>query len=368
MYSTPRFSDAEDKVTNTNTIEAITLENKLIKISPSYVLTDEYKLSPDTGIIDYVLNIENIDFGLIKKQSSTIEINKRVKHIKISAGDLTLVDAEVNDDKTGFKNADDVLLSTYLPPSKSAPFGMIQTAIDGVYPLNLEVQYEISVKGENLTDEVKQNIKIFDYLDSKYGSVKENLGYELLTKDKTVDNINSYTEILNASNIINTAMEINYDIYMKNTQLAYSDVIRAIYDGWTNIINKESALANKNNVNAASEAKLYNKKVYELTSLENDFKNSNATNINASYTYTALSTIANNKDNINFVNDVEVVGVEADDNNPLENLYDRAEEIIITPPYGENKNLPNAIIISIVALGTVLVVLIGKKLIKKKTN
>ena len=368
MYSTPRFSDAEDKVTNTNTIEAITLENKLIKISPSYVLTDEYKLSPDTGIIDYVLNIENIDFGLIKKQSSTIEINKRVKHIKISAGDLTLVDAEVNDDKTGFKNADDVLLSTYLPPSKSAPFGMIQTAIDGVYPLNLEVQYEISVKGENLTDEVKQNIKIFDYLDSKYGSVKENLGYELLTKDKTVDNINSYTEILNASNIINTAMEINYDIYMKNTQLAYSDVIRAIYDGWTNIINKENALANKNNVNAASEAKLYNKKVYELTSLENDFKNSNATNINASYTYTALSTIANNKDNINFVNDVEVVGVEADDNNPLENLYDRAEEIIITPPYGENKNLPNAIIISIVALGTVLVVLIGKKLIKKKTN
>ena len=161
MYSTPRFSDAEDKVTNTNTIEAITLENKLIKISPSYVLTDEYKLSPDTGIIDYVLNIENIDFGLIKKQSSTIEINKRVKHIKISAGDLTLVDAEVNDDKTGFKNADDVLLSTYLPPSKSAPFGMIQTAIDGVYPLNLEVQYEISVKGENLTDEVKQNIKIY---------------------------------------------------------------------------------------------------------------------------------------------------------------------------------------------------------------
>ena len=359
---TPRYSDAKGDIVIDNKKQATTLLDKPIVISPSYDLADPendgYYRKPGETI--WRFDIKNIDFGIIKKVFAQFKIDKRVKHIKISTGSMVLVNADVNDEQTGFKNAEDVLFfSKYIQPDNTT-YGMIITEIDGLYPLEVEVTYEVELKLKNidkLTQEQKNKIKIFDYLDKKYANIKQISGYSSLTLDEYNTMFNRKT-----STPEYTEIEREYEKYWSTSSIEPRKLIESIYDEWISIAKNEGKT-----VKDAANAKISGRNIYELTNLEEQLKALDHDET-ISFEFTASTIAANNKDNINYLNDVEIVGIDTDDDNPIENLYDRAEEVIITPPTGENKNIPNAIIISIVALGSIVVLAIGGKLIKKKTK
>ena len=345
LIEEPRYSDAQgDEKQNDNTKVSSTLTDKPIKIGIE--VESKYKAYLINNEIVYKFEIKNLDFGLIKKPEQKILIEKKIKHIKISSGTMTLVDAEIKekDGLSGFENPSEVLFATYLPESEANPFGEIKTEIEGVFPIDVEVTYQIDVTANNVSNEDKQNLKIYDYLDDSFSNIiNANREYELLS-------VGDYDE---TTTIIDKAYE-NYKI----TGLVENEkqkVISRIFDEWkdTNSISTKAA-------------KLNNKKVVELTGLEGLIKG-NSSNDTVSFEYTAQAKLANDETDLVLVNDVEIVGANEEKySNSYENLIDRAERVVITPPTGENKNNVDTIMITITSLISAIILAGGIKLIKKK--
>ena len=186
--------------------------------------------------------------------------------------------------------------------------------------------------------------EIYDYLDDSFSNIiNANREYELLS-------VGDYDE---TTTIIDKAYE-NYKI----TGLVENEkqkVISRIFDEWkdTNSISTKAA-------------KLNNKKVVELTGLEGLIKG-NSSNDTVSFEYTAQAKLANDETDLVLVNDVEIVGANEEKySNSYENLIDRAERVVITPPTGENKNNVDTIMITITSLISAIILAGGIKLIKKK--
>lgn len=337
----PRYSDARGDEVQNNTKVSSTLVDKPIKIGIE--VESKYKAYLINNEIVYKFEIKNLDFGLIKKPEQELLIKKKIKHIKISSGTMTLVDAEIKDDSSGFENPSEVLFATYLPKSDANPFGEIKTEIEGVFPIDVEVTYQIDVTAYNVRDEDKQNLKIYDYLDDRFSNIiNANDGeYKLLS-------VSDYKET-------NTIIDKAYENY-NPTNLVETGKIKVskIFDEWkdTNSI-------------STTAAKLNNKKVVELTGLENQIKN-NSSNDTVSFVYTSQAKLANDESDLVLVNDVEIVGVNDNYSNSYEKLIDRAERVVITPPTGENKNNVDTIMIIITSLISAIILVGGIKLIKKK--
>lgn len=334
--SQTRYSDAKTEE-NIDTTPTFTLG---IEVDDYSVGENELK-KPCVGVYEFLLN--NLDFGLIKKPIKTVKLTKRIQHIRMSSEDVLLVDSDIEydeDGKASFKN-DNMKYTKYLSVSTVEPFGTIQSEIDNtLFPIDVEITYEIIASYEDMDSNELSNLKIYDYVDD-------------VLENKNVDNINvasiSYNDY---NNIVKNLTKIEQAY--KDGQVYNNEKINKMFESWTNILSPRAS-------------KLSNKRIYELNELEGLLKASEDRE-QVSTKFKVNGQISNNAEDISLVNDVEAIIVDPtlDNEIPYTSYMDRAQKVVITPQTGENKNYTEIAIIATTLTATLVILAVGIIVVKKK--
>lgn len=326
----------------------------------------------------YVIN--GVDFGLAERPRQSIEIKKEVSRVKISdASSRILVDAEIVEDENGNKKfKDDVKYAVYTDKSKIAPLGKVKAEIDNeLFPLTVDITYKITVSntseldynsesyykyGTKGTEEQKVKIKpvgVYDYLDSKLtvdvqSLNKEGVTNKVISKEEYLQTVSETTIIEQEYENYKNWKDTDENYYTKYENEITGMKYQTIFEQWkSNTV--ETTTKNK---------KIANKNIIDFETLSKEI----AAGQTNEATFNAQGTLSST-DEIKLTNDAEITKVERNGqygrkttalNTPI---YDRAEEVTITPPTGENKQITPWIIISISAMA---VLAIGIIFIKKK--
>lgn len=326
----------------------------------------------------YVIN--DVDFGLAERPRQSIEIKKEVSRVKISdASSRVLVDAEIVEDEKGNKKfKDDVKYAVYTDKSTIAPFGKVKAEIDNeLFPLTVDVTYKITVTNTSeldykckeyylysthKQDSEKVKIKpqgIYDYINNQLTVNNESLVGEdkVITQSDYIKNIGDEKTIIDKEYESYTETKDSDGNYIKKFEKEITGMkYQTIFEEWksssqTNIIEKK--IANKNIVD------------FQTLSKEISAGDKNEVEFNAQGTFAST-------DEIKLENDAEIAKVLRVDNygrkitNYKTPIYDRAEEVTITPPTGENKQITPWVIISISAMAVlgIGIIFIKKKVLK----
>lgn len=368
--------DADDTSTYTDLSKMISSTNNF-SVGIEYVGEDQY----DGNNRQYT--ISNIDFGLIERPRQSIEIKKEVNKVMISdSSGRPLVNAEIVEEDGVKKFKDDVKYAVYTESSALSPFGRVKAEIDTeAFPLTVDIEYKVSVinnseidyydssyylygyPSESATKVTIKPTKVYDYLDNVLspvdGSYKDENGNTVTATTQTTTDYNS--------NVTESIFEKGYEMYKDYTDEYKNHVseymwkkvgkkYQAIFEEWSNSSQKTTR-----------EKKLVDKKIINLESLEGEIASGETKFV----TYNVQGSVSST-DEIKLTNDAEIIDVKrtynygrktTEVNTPI---YDRGEEIIITPPTGENKDYTMTIIISISAIAVlgIGIIFIKKKVLK----
>lgn len=382
-----RYSDLD----NLNVQESDNMVSYTNTLNMSVEVTEDVKVLTEGGTTKFVYDINSIDLGLIERPKQQLTVTKGISKIKIMNKDGgTLVDTQIDPDKEEkFSNAAELLYTTYLNKSASNPNGTVKVEID-LYPLTIEVTYKVTIKNTSEKDynnttyyyyghqnaseytnvawnsnPVKiQAVGVYDYLNNKFQTSQSD-SYSVVESSQFANNLRSKYESLPDSkqkedNL--TIAEEGYNQYKssdgENVPIgARTEKIQKLFDTVDNLSN------NLRNY------RLNNKKVLNLTSFENQEL---IPGQEISNEYTLTSQIASSKDDINLNNEVEISDVKNSSNfgrnliKSYGDLTDIAEELIITPSTGGNKDNSELIMIAITSLVSTIVLAFGIVGIKKK--
>lgn len=282
--------------------------------TPTMSFSVEYLTTITDGTGDQVkFTVKNVDFGIVERPKQQLEFSKRVSGYKITlANGQILVDAEIGEDGK-IKGTHDH--TTYMGPNGTNSNGLIRTEMDNemIEGATLEVTYIMKVTNVSELDYVSENY--YYYGNKKNSDVVRASVTELLDyvdgRLSVVDNNWSETD-KNHLNIVNASQKDN------------SETTRNYI---TNKLSKELAPNESNTVT------LHTSKLLTSTD-DNTFNNK------------AEITEVTKKPGFNTGTPTKVVwNVDKFNFN-----IDNAEEVIIIPSTGEDKNYALPIIIGISSL------------------
>ena len=178
---------------------------KMDSTTPIMGIGVEYETSYPASIGDkYTYRIQNIDFGIVERARQSLDLNKRVKTLKLDVG-YTIVDVTIDEDG---KMTGQTKYVTYMGPSPlTMPNnGFVKLELDSelIHGAKLMVGYEIKATNNSELDYLsekfyKYGIKegnlvtitpsaIIDYLDKDWGfNPEENTAWEIKTLDEIKD-------------------------------------------------------------------------------------------------------------------------------------------------------------------------------------
>ena len=320
--------------------------------------------------------ISYIDYGIVERPKQTMQIKKEVSNVKLSSADgKVLVDLKVKDGT--FEDENNIKYIKIVEKSAISPFGRISAEIDQeLFPIQADIGYKVTVENTSELDYKDENyylygIKpanddnivkskangVYDYVNQNMEPVQDAEKYSIITKEEFNNQISQIS-----GTGAKTAIEKQYDTWKtengytfeKNSYKWVEQKYTAIFEQW----GKTTTEIRKQRVN---------NKIIRLTTLENELKPGEESSIE----FTTQGIYANS-DEIKINNDAEIVKYNVsgeygrkvvDIRTPI---YDRAEEVTITPPTGENKQIIPWVIISISAMAVlgIGIIFIKKKVLK----
>ena len=359
----------------------------------NHLLNNEDEIEPENSKLTF--DILNVDFGITERARQQIDIDKRVKTVKITlANGQTIVDAEVEEKldengniKYGLKE-ETVKGVTYMGPSKDniPKNGYLKAEIDSelIQGSTIEIGYEIIVKNNSELDydtkdyylygtpgKESEIIKItptgvYDYLDKSMVLDKEN---EKNSGWTTMEQTN-YENVIKEYETEKTMIE-NYFSYIKNLKVQDENGKEKTIDitGYTSSYEEfysEITEWSTEEIKTARQKRLADKTILHNAQLENDLAPGKS-NVASLYVTKVLA----NNDEIDLNNDAEITEVSRSSKTgrkitPTSSIfYDRGETITVMPATGENKSYTTIILLAI-SLFTILgtgIVFIKKKII-----
>ena len=331
-----------------------------------------------------IYQINNIDFGIIERPKQSLEINKRVKQIKIVlANGQTIVDAKIkqNPDKT-YSLEDNIKYVTYMGPGdKTNPkngFARIEIDNELIQGATVYITYEISVDNiseidynnseyylygniKNESDIIKiKPTGIYDYLDDKVKLSDGQADWEVVKNIKDIYK-NESNKIIEP-----TILEKYIKDYYKVENLSDGS-LKEIY-GYELFESQSSGDSSSWTIDAIRTKRLKNKTVLNNTSLNALLEKGIIPGDKKSVELKAQKVLSNS-DVIELNNDSEIIDIEHIPDQggrivkDVKTLYDRGETITITPPTGSTNKTLEIIIISISSL---IILATGIIFIRKK--
>ena len=388
-----RFTDAKDnwkiREENDNIMESST--NKLVfgidlnddikseKIEKGLTFINLEKGENPKKAIKFT--ISNIDFGIIKRPVQSLAITKKVENLNIMlANGQTVIDAKFDDEGNLIGIPKGV---NYLPAENRKAQILISLDSELIQGAKADITYKISLKNNSEKDyssnkyyyygipEINeepikvQPVKVYDYLDNAMTlneESNENEGngtWEVIS----LSEYNTLTEGKLETTIIEKYL---YEQYSKN----YDDIseIKEIkgYESFKETYEYAIKEWNEEKIIKAREKRLANKTILHNSNLEKPIE----VGANNSVTLKVSKTLSN-QDEIDLNNDSEIVKVKNENQNGktisinlvIEDLYDRAENIVISTNPGKTDYT-----IEIIEMIAILLIIIatGIFFIKKK--
>ena len=339
-YETRKAIDAELTKIDSETTPTI---DKMDSTTPTMGIGVEYDTTTTASSGDkYTYVIKNIDFGIVERARQNIELEKRVKSMKVTlANGQTLVNVTIDADGKieGEKSS-----LTYLAPSPSNANGTVRLEMDSelIQGSKLEVTYEIKAVNRSELDYISEDFY-------KYGEVKGSV--VTIRPSKVIDYLDSDWDFNSDNNsgwiYVNAT---DGDLERNNIKLKYD------------INNTES---------------IKDRKILYTTKFEKDLKPTEEDKVELN-----TSKILTSSGDIELDNESEIIeitktggGTPKDSTpgnyvpgkGPYESDDSRSEKIIITPNTGENHNyiLPIAVIMSAFIILGSGIVFIKKKVLNK---
>lgn len=381
-----RYSDAMDdytlrqKIDNDSNVNTMNSMTPIMRFGMEYTddIRDGYLTGTTSGNNNLQFEISYVDFGITERARQELDIDKKVKSIKITlANGQTLVDGEVEEGENGTLklNYDQNIVSGMAASEKTvSKNGYLKAEMDSelLQGSTLEIQYVISLTNNseldydnkeyylygdmtNLTDD--DIIKyapdgVYDYLDSSMILAEdEDTKWEIKT-------ITNYNEIVSEPTITEEYL------YKYSSITTDSDGNTIEYTGYENF--KEQYKVEDWSMETITESR--KKRLADKTILyySGDIIEVTPGDTAELATLTASKVLANS-DAIELDNDVEIADVTRTTDTGREvtvtSLYDKAETITVTTNTGENKDyipIISIVISSFIILGT------GIVFIKKK--
>lgn len=354
---TPRYSDAMDNYSLRQEIDAGKEIESMISTTPNMNFEIEKTDGTFTPYTEdnFTYDIPNIDFGIVERARQAVQINKRVKNIKlVLANDQTLIDTDVeyNFDTNQYEFTNkDVKGIAYIPGEP----GKIKAELDNelVQGAKLYLTYAITLENISETDYESEEYYI-------YGTGKDEDKKIKLELENVYDYFDS--ELSFSAN--------NSNGWEIQTMSAYNK------DNESSTMYEESQAKNENKeTSAIREDKLKDKSILKLNL---DKKNKELTPGNKVVISDELvfSKVLATTDEIDLSNDSEITKVIQKTNQPgsigrlkgkqlslSSKVYANSEEVIVTPPTGKTDNTMEIILITVSAL---IIIVTGIIFIKKK--
>lgn len=330
---------------------------QMTSTTPTMEFGIEYK---DTDLDNVTLinneikfEVKNMDFGLIERAKQGILLRKRVAHLTIKLADgQTIADADVNEDGTlsGQKN-----YLTYMQPSVNNGTynrGFLKAEIDKelMQTAYVEIKYEFEIINTSESDFASEGYYKFgnSYYTSKgkTGEMQKENDIVTMSPTKIIDYLDTQT-------IFKTGDETNLKYGWKQATMQDIQTSKLVA---TNVT-EDTSLGNKVNVYVTEYLK--DTKLKPVLVISNEKKPADIAKIYL----VAEKTLAPDEE-ANYINQAEIIEINKPFGSKLtstpgnykpfgtehETDDSTAEEVIIMPTTGGNKNYINITIISIVAL------------------
>lgn len=387
----PRYSDAKDDYnlrtaidngTNTEGImNSITAEiNFGIHKGDTQITTNITTVDGDKFVIGEY-ETKNIDFGIIERPRQGLDMEKRVSHIKLTYANGTVaIDADVSKDgKIGVVDENGNIVKEETIKGMIYTPNQIKIEMDSelIQGSKLEVTYAIVVKNTSEYDYMNENFYTYgnyigdttnpvtisatgvnDYLDKEFAyDEKANSDWKIIREDSST----SKQEIVNT--IPSTEWEQDGETITKP-------------DG-TKIIRYKKSLGGtetttettwKYTIQSAKQSELSDETIFKLKEeAKEQFKDIEPGQSKS--VQLSTSKLLANSEEIELENKAEITQIDVKNGREpaIENTFDNAEDIIVIPPTGSNKDyiLPIVLGTSLLAIIGVGVVLIKKKVLNK---
>lgn len=387
----PRYSDAKDDYnlrtaidngTNTEGImNSITAEMDFgIHKGDTQITTNITTVDGDKFVIGEY-ETKNIDFGIIERPRQGLDMEKRVSHIKLTYANGTVaIDADVSKDgKIGVVDENGNIVKEETIKGMIYTPNQIKIEMDSelIQGSKLEVTYAIVVKNTSEYDYMNENFYTYgnsigdttnpvtisatgvnDYLDKEFAyDEKVNSDWEIIREDSST----SKQEIINT--IPSTEWEQDGETITKP-------------DG-TKIIRYKKSLGGtetttettwKYTIQSAKQSELSDETILKLKEEAKEQFKDIEPGQSKSVQLTTSKLLANSEE-IELENKAEITQIDVKNGREpaIENTFDNAENIIVIPPTGSNKDyiLPIVLGTSLLAIIGVGVVLIKKKVLNK---
>lgn len=383
----PRYSDALDdysireKIDNGDSIDTMTSTTPqfALGVEKDGTVSEEDIVTTTTDGDEFkpkAYNINNVDFGIIERARQELQISKNVKTVKITdTSGRTIVDATVNDEGKLEGQIEGVTCMVNTEDMQ----GYVKAELDSeiIQGSTIEIGYEIRVDnkseldydskeyylyGTQTGDVIKLKAdNIYDYLDSELTvdtSKDENSSWTLKDATEVTSENETYTEKYFTSGIQTETQEDGTIVTKSSWSMSSSRLVEKFTEWVSDITATKTVRAVK---------------IADKTILATQLSEALEPNTSKSVSITATKILANT-DDINLSNDAEITEMSVE-GKPGRNvkytnyrLYDYGEDVIVTPPTGENKDYTMIIVLSVTAIAILGagIIFIKKKVLNGK--
>ena len=316
--------------------------------------------------------IQNVNLGLVERPNAQLALNKEVKNVQLKlANGSTLFDAsktesnvlwkehEKYEDIISFENRLKEKYTNVQTIANDHTLGLIQLTMDEeiMHGANIILDYDITVKNigeidykdnlfyytgkeENPTENIVKTTanEIIDYVANnlQFNAAENKEYWESISKDSLFEEGN---ELVNEQ-IKNEVQEFNTIIKIKDERLDNNELVPKVYKNKTGSEDEDSVTVPL--------------KLSQLITSENDTDD---------LTYKNIAEIVKTSNTVGRRMEFSVVGNQDPTENPKEMDSDASQLVRILPPFGETTNY---ILISIIAIISIGIVVVGIIFIKKK--
>lgn len=388
-----RYSDAIDNYETRKLIdsgehpEITTMDSSTPAMKFGIEMTDQNTgrvLDITSGIDKVEFLIKNVDFGIVERPRQKLDISKNATAVKISIGNqVVILDAKIVKDENGNWKAEGTGTNSLhiAQPQSSSQKPLLWAIVDNelIDGATIQIEYTISVANNSELDYdseryykygIKEGNKVvvkpegvYDYLD----------GEMALDTSKETENAGWVTKTTaEYTNIINTEPTI-MDEYISRYSSTTTDpegFITTIsgYEAFMETYSEEIREATLSTLSTLRQKMAADKTILYNANLERELQ-PGETNTVKLYTSKQLA----NSDEIDLNNSTEITKVKRNTQTGRKvtprtsTLFDSAEEVVVTPPTGENQNyvLPITLGVSTLVILGAGVVLIKKKILNK---
>ena len=355
-------------------IDELMQETKMEAETGVIVVEFEYdKTETDNQVVNNTASykIQNLDLGLEERPKAQLEIEKEVTNVKLTLADGSILfDAKATasnvlwrdhkDYEVGYKgnlmDADKFSSLENIRKKNSSKFGLVQLSMDEelMHGATIEITYQVKVS----------NVGEVDYKDNLFyytGNKSENAQVVTTSANQVIDYVannlqfaqdkNSAWKVIEndeliSQGLVNTALSSQVDKYntILVTEALNADLVPSLY----------KSKVDKNAVDSVNVPLV----LTQVITAENETDD---------LTYRNIVEIVKTSNTVGRKNEYSVVGNQDPTEEPQELDSDRAEVVRILPPFGNAGIYIMIAIITIAAIGIIIlgIIFIKKKVLKK---